>query len=50
MCGGCDRHSCSTSAETRDRKCFSMQLILVVDEVDDQSDLPDIIVNQLQRE
>ena len=26
-----NRHSCSTSAETRDRKCFSMQLILVVD-------------------
>jgi len=23
-------HSCSTSAETQDRKCFSMQLILVV--------------------
>ena len=21
-----NRHSCSTSAETRDRKCFSMQL------------------------
>jgi len=28
------RHSCSTSAETRDQKCFSMQLILVVGEVD----------------
>jgi len=26
-----NRHSCSTSAETHDRKCFSMQLILVVD-------------------
>jgi len=29
-----NRHSCSTSAETRDRKCFSMQLILVVGKVD----------------
>ena len=28
------RHSCSTPAETRDRKYFSMQLILVVGEVD----------------
>ena len=25
-----NRHSCSTSAETRDRKCFITQLILVV--------------------
>jgi len=25
-----NRHSCSTSAETRDRKCLIMQLILVV--------------------
>ena len=24
-----NRHSCWTSGETRDRKCFSMQLILV---------------------
>ena len=29
-----NRHSCSTSAETRDRKCFSMQLILVIGKVD----------------
>jgi len=29
-----NRHSCSTPAETRDRKYFSMQLILVVGEVD----------------
>jgi len=29
-----NRHSCSTSVETRDRKCFSMQLILVVGKVD----------------
>ena len=25
-----NRHSCSTSAEPQDRKCFSVQLILVV--------------------
>jgi len=30
-----NRHSCSTSAETRDRKCFSMQLILVVDMINE---------------
>jgi len=29
-----NRHSCSTSAETQDRKCFSMQLILVVGNLD----------------
>jgi len=29
-----NRHSCSTSAETRDRKCGSMQLILVVGKMD----------------
>jgi len=29
-----NRHSCSTWAETRDRKCFSMQLILVVGKMD----------------
>jgi len=29
-----NRHSCSTSAETRDRKCFIMQLILVVRKAD----------------
>jgi len=29
-----NRHSCSTSAEMQDRKCFSMQLILVVGKVD----------------
>jgi len=29
-----NRHSCSTPAETQDRKCFSMQLILVVGKVD----------------
>ena len=29
-----NRHSCSTSAETRDRKCFIMQLILVVCKMD----------------
>jgi len=29
-----NRHSCSTSAEMRDRKCFSMQLILVVGKMD----------------
>jgi len=29
-----NRHSCSTSAEMRDRKCISMQLILVVGKVD----------------
>ena len=29
-----NRHICSTSAETRDRKCFSMQLILVVSKMD----------------
>jgi len=34
-----NRHSCSTSAETCDRKCFSMQLILVVGKVD--------IINQI---
>jgi len=40
-----NRHSCSTWAETRDRKCFSMQLILVVGKMDnDQSNLPDVII------
>jgi len=29
-----NRHSCSTPAETQDRKCFSVQLILVVGIVD----------------
>ena len=29
-----NRHSCSTPAETQDRKWFSMQLILVVGKVD----------------
>ena len=29
-----NRHSCSTPVETQDRKCFSMQLILVVCNVD----------------
>ena len=29
-----NRHSCSTRAEKRDRKCFSMQLILVVGKMD----------------
>jgi len=29
-----NRHSCSTSAETRDRKCFSIRLISVVGKVD----------------
>ena len=29
-----NRHSCSTWAETRDRKCLSMQLILVVGKMD----------------
>jgi len=29
-----NKHSCSTPAETRNQKCFSMQLILVVGEVD----------------
>jgi len=31
-----NRHSCSTpaEAETQDRKCFSMQLVLVVGKVD----------------
>jgi len=29
-----NRHSCSTWAETRDQKCFSMQLILVVGKMD----------------
>jgi len=29
-----NRHSCSTSAETRDWKCFIMQLILVVCKAD----------------
>jgi len=29
-----NRHSCSTLAKTQDRKCFSMQLILVVGKVD----------------
>ena len=29
-----NRHSCSTPAEMQDRKCFSMQLILVVGKVD----------------
>ena len=29
-----NRHSCSTLAETQDRKFFSMQLILVVDKMD----------------
>jgi len=28
-----NRHSCATPAETQDRKCFSMQLILVVGKV-----------------
>jgi len=32
--GLANRHSCSTSAETRDRKCFIMQLILVVRKAD----------------
>jgi len=42
-----NRHSCSTPAETQDRKCFSMQLILVVGEVDminQICDLPDITI------
>jgi len=29
-----NRHSCSTPAEMQNRKCFSMQLILVVGKVD----------------
>ena len=29
-----NRHNCSTPAETQGRKCFSMQLILVVGKVD----------------
>jgi len=29
-----NRHTCSTSAETSDRMCFSMKLILVVDNMD----------------
>jgi len=29
-----NRRSCSTLAETRDRKCYSMQLILVVGKMD----------------
>ena len=32
--GLANRHSYSTSAEKRDRKCFSMQLILVVGKMD----------------
>jgi len=44
-----NRHSCSTPAETQDRKCFSMQLILVQRYSGqqgwyDQSDLPDVII------
>jgi len=32
--GLANRHSCSTSAETRDRKCCNIQFILVVGKMD----------------
>ena len=42
-----NRHSCSTSADTQDRKCFSMQIAAHIGGWQggyDQSDLPDVII------